>query len=107
MIDYDGRRFRKSGDDSGAVAAYHQDGDLVWAEVAGGQVRRGALTGTRSADGTLHLGYTIVLASGDLVCGRTVNTPEVADDGRVRLRENWERYAPQAASGHGYLDEVG
>ena len=106
MIDYDGRRFRKPGDDSGAVAVYHQDGDVVWVEVAGGEVRRGSLTGTRSQDGTLHLGYTIVLATGDLICGRTVNTPEVTHDGRIRLHENWERYAPQAAVGQSYLEEV-
>ncbi|WP_433260865.1 hypothetical protein ACQPZF_25295 [Actinosynnema sp. CS-041913] len=107
MINYEGRRFRRPGDDSGTVAVYHQDGDVVWAEVAGGEVRRGTLTGTRSEDGTLHLGYTLVLATGDLICGSTVNTPEIADDGRVRLRENWQRYAPRAAVGQGYLEEVG
>jgi hypothetical protein len=107
MIDYEGRRFRKPGDDSGAVAVYHQDGDVVWVEVAGGAVRRGSLNGTRSQDGTLQLGYAIVLDTGDLICGRTVNTPEVGEDGRVRLHEDWERYAPQAAVGQGYLEEVG
>lgn len=106
MIDYEGRRFRKSGDESGAVVVYHQDGDVVWAEVVGGEVRRGTLTGTRAADGTLHLGYTLVLATGDLVCGSTVNTPEIAEDGRIRLHENWERYVPRATAGRGYLEEV-
>jgi hypothetical protein len=106
MIDYEGRRFRKPGDDSGAVALYHQDGDVVWVEVAGGEVRRGSLTGLRSQDGTLHLGYAIVLAGGDLVCGYTVNTPEVGADGGIRLHEDWARYAPQAAAGQGYLEEV-
>jgi hypothetical protein len=104
MLDYDGRRFRAEG--STAVAVYRQDGDLVWAEVSGGEVRRGAITGVRDATGTLHLGYTIVLAGGDVVCGHTVNTPEVGDNGRVRLREVWERYRPQAATGISYLDEV-
>jgi len=104
MLDYDGRRFRAEG--STAVAAYRQEGDLVWAEVSGGEVLRGAITGLRDATGTLHLGYTIVLATGEVVCGHTVNTPEVADDGRVRLREVWERYRPQAVTGISYLDEV-
>jgi hypothetical protein len=105
VIDYDGRRFRLAGDDAAAVAVYHQDGDVVWAEVAGGTVRRGSLAGVNS-DGTLHLGYTIVLASGEVVCGHTVNTPEVGADGRVRLREAWQRFRPVAASGVSYLDEL-
>jgi hypothetical protein len=104
VLDYDGRRFRAVG--STAMAVYRQEGDLVWAEVSGGEVLRGAITGTRDATGTLHLGYTIVLATGEVVCGHTVNTPEVADDGRLRLREVWERFRPQAATGTSYLDEV-
>ncbi|HET6711905.1 hypothetical protein [Amycolatopsis sp.] len=104
MIDYDGRKFRKAGAE--AVAVYRQEDDVVWAEFAGGEVRRGALAGTQRADGVLHLGYTVVLATGEVICGHTVNTPEVAEDGRLRLREVWERYGPHAATGVSYLDEV-
>lgn len=104
MIDYNGRRFGKPG--SAAVAVYHQDGDVVWAEFAGGEVRRGAVTGTCGQDGTLHMGYTIVFADGNVVCGRTVNTPEVTESGRLRLHEAWERYGPHAATGVSYIEEV-
>ena len=104
MIDYDGRKFRKPGAE--AVAVYRQEDDVVWAEFAGGEVRRGALTGTQRENGDLHLGYTLVLATGEVICGHTVNTPEVAEDGHLRLREVWERYGPHAATGVSYLDEV-
>jgi hypothetical protein len=104
VLDYDGRRFRAEG--STAVAVYRQEGDLVWAEVTGGEVRRGTITGLRDATGTLHLGYTIVLATGEVVCGHTVNTPEVADDGKLRIREVWERFRPKSATGVSYLEEV-
>ncbi|MFC3452845.1 hypothetical protein [Amycolatopsis speibonae] len=49
---------------------------------------------------------TMVLATGEVICGHTVNTPEVAEDGHLRLREVWERYGPHAATGVSYLDEV-
>lgn len=104
MLNYDGRRFRAPG--STAVAVYRQEGDLVWAEVSGGEVLRGAITGLRDASGTLHMGYTIVLATGEVICGHTVNAPEVTGDGRLRLREEWERYRPRAATGISYLEEV-
>jgi hypothetical protein len=105
-IDYNGRKFRKAGADVEEIAVYRQDGDVVWAEFAGGEVRRGTVAGTRREDGVLHLGYTLVLATGEVVCGHTVNTPELAADGRLRLREVWERYGPHAATGVSYLDEV-
>lgn len=106
MVDYEGRKFRKPGNETEAVAVYHQDGTLVWSEVTGGEVLRGSTVGTRDPDGTLHLGYTLVLAGGEVICGRTVNTPEMAEDGRLRLREVWERYGPHAATGISYIEEV-
>lgn len=106
MINYDGRRFRKAGEDTTTTAVYRQEGDIVWAVISGGEVLRGAITGTRQPNGTLHMGYTMVLATGDVICGHTVNTPEVSADGRLRLREAWERYGPHAATGVSYLEEV-
>lgn len=105
MIDYDGRRFRKPDGDVATVAVYHQQDDFVWGEVAGGAVRRGWTAGTRLPDGTLCMGYTIVFVSGEVVCGHTVNTPELTDDGRVRLHEVWERYGPHAATGTSCIEE--
>lgn len=110
MIDYDGRRFRAAGagdGGDGTVACYRQDGDLVWAEFTGGQVRRGAVTGICGPDGTLRLAYTMVLANGEIISGHTVNTPQRDSGGRLMLREEWQRYGRQAATGVSYLEEVG
>jgi hypothetical protein len=105
-IDYEGRRFRRSGGGDGTVARYRQDGDLVWAEFTGGKVRRGAITGTCEPGGTLRLAYTMVLVTGEVISGHTVNTPERAPDGRLLLREEWQRYGEHAATGISYLEEV-
>lgn len=104
-IDYHGRVFRRTEGDTVARARYHQDGNLVWVEVTGGEVRHGSLVGTCAPDGTLDLRYTLVLAGGRLVCGRTVNTPELLHDGRLRLHECWERHGEPAATGISYIEE--
>ncbi len=108
MIDYDGRSFRVRGGEAGQVpqARYHQDGDVIWGEFAGGHVRRGALTGTCSADGVLDFAYCMVYDNGDVVSGCCRSTPQLLDDGRIRLREEWERFAPRAERGISYLDEI-
>jgi hypothetical protein len=107
MVSYDGRTFRPHGEGAHVPQArYHQDGDLVWGEFAGGHVRRGSLAGTCSPDGTLDFGYCMVYDSGEIVSGRCRSTPQLLPDGRIRLNEQWERYAPHADRGVSYLEEV-
>jgi hypothetical protein len=108
MVNYDGRTFRVGGQGTAPVpqARYHQDGNLVWAEFAGGHVRGGSLVGTCSPDGTLDFAYCMVYDSGEIVSGGCHSTPQFLDDGRIRLNEEWERYAPHADRGFSFLDEV-
>lgn len=112
MPDYDGRTFRSSaretagGDGRGPVGHYRQRGDLVWARFAGGAVVTGALVGTCAADGRLDLVYCQVLTGGDVVVGRCTSTPQVLDDGRIRLREEWHRLDRAGSRGVSYIDET-
>ena len=106
MMNYEGKLFQKVGANDGVLSRYRQDGDLVWAEFTGGRVRRGTVNGTCATDGTLRLAYTMVLDSGEVISGYTVNVPQSRPDGRLVLREQWERYGDNADSGVSYLEEV-
>ncbi|MFD6888489.1 hypothetical protein [Streptomyces sp. NPDC059957] len=109
MINYEGKRFRKVVDGTGAevpAAVYRHEGDLVWAEFAGGEVRRGSLAGVTDTDGVISFAYSMVLNDGRIVSGHSVNTPQLLDDGRIRFHEQWERYGANADSGVSYLEEV-
>jgi hypothetical protein len=107
-INYDGKMFQAVGigaDGAAPIARYHQQGDLVWAEFAGGHVRRGSLTGVCGQDGVLEFAYCM-LDEGVLVAGHCTSTPERLDDGRIRLREAWQRFIPRAQAGVSCLEEV-
>lgn len=107
MINYDGKRFRKvSTDPDAPVTLYNQQDDIVWAELTGGSVRRGSLTGRCAPDGTIDMAYTMVLHNGAVISGRSTNTPEILPDGRIRLNEVWERYGPHAERGTSAIVEV-
>lgn len=107
MINYDGRRFQAVGaTGEPAVAVYRQSGNLLWGEFAGGETRRGSLCGLCGRDGELEFAYTTVLASGEVISGRCLSTPQVLDDGRIRLHEKWERYGPNASSGISEIEEI-
>ncbi|MFM9596464.1 hypothetical protein ACKI1J_41840 [Streptomyces scabiei] len=105
-IDYNGRQFRKLAAADGVTAQYHQKDDLVWADFAGGMVRRGSVNGICEPDGTLRLAYTMVLDGGEVIAGSTVNTPEQDIEFGLLLREEWKRYTPRSETGVSYLTEV-
>jgi len=47
-----------------------------------------------------------VLATGEVISGRSVNTPEILPDGRIQLNEVWERYGEHAERGISAIVEV-
>lgn len=112
MVDYDGRTFRSSaaetagGDGLGPIGHYRQRGDLVWARFSGGAVVHGSLAGTCAEDGTLTLAYCQVLSDGQVVAGRCTTTPVVLGDGRLRLREQWQRFDAAGSTGISYIEEL-
>lgn len=111
VIGYEGRTFRSAAGETadaagrGPVGHYHQDGDVVWAEFAGGTVVRGMLVGRCGPDGVLRLAYCQLLASGEAVAGRCTSVPAVLGDGRIRLAEHWQRYGPAASAGVSVIEE--
>jgi hypothetical protein len=111
VLSYDGRTFRSAAAETlgdgglGPVGHYHQDGNVVWAEFSGGAVVRGTLVGTCGPDGTLQLAYCQLMADGRVIPGRCTSVPTVLGDGRVRLREHWERFGADAATGESVIEE--
>jgi len=110
---YDGRTFVSAGAPETAAADgsvprghYHQSGDLVWGEISGGAVRTGSLAGRCEPDGTIRFAYCQVLVDGRVVAGDCVSRPERLPDGRIRLREEWQRFGPNADRGVSTVDEV-
>ena len=107
MFSYHERHFRPEGE-TGPVVTCWQDGDLLWAEIgAGGDVRRGSLAGRVASDGTFDFAYCLVLDDGEVVSGRCHGTPlRRRGGGGIRIRAEWERYGPKAATGVSYAEEV-
>jgi hypothetical protein len=110
MTSLDGRRFRPPDDVTGGDVdhetefAFHQDEDMVWAEYAGGRVRKGFLVG-RSDGAYLEFRYTQLLTDGSTANGWSRDRIEVRDDGTIRLHEAW-RWESRSGAGSSTLDEV-
>lgn len=83
--------------DSATVFRYHERDGAVWADYAGGAVRRGYLVGTRDGD-RLDFRYVHLDTAGATASGRCTSRIEALPDGRVRMHETW---AWESRSGSG------
>ncbi|KAH7017986.1 uncharacterized protein B0I36DRAFT_335125 [Microdochium trichocladiopsis] len=115
QVSYDGRTFRSaSNTENGEVSSatvfhYHQDGKIVWAEYGGGSIARGFLIATVQTDKdnkhTLDARYEHVNVAGELMTGRCRSTPEILEDGRIRLHEDWQWTSGDGSSGQSIVEE--
>lgn len=112
-LDYDGRVFRSVANDEGGdvgdktVFHYHQEGTLVWATYSGGQVRFGTLIAQADVRGNLDARYQHMTSEGELRSGRCRSTPELLEDGRLRVHEEWTWTHGARGEGRSVIEEVG
>ena len=112
QINLDGKVFRSLHNTAnGEVDAetrfhYRQQGDVISAEYAGGQILRGQLLGRMLADGRLEFAYHHLNHKGELMIGRCVTELQLLADGRLLGRESWTWLSGDHSSGHSGIVEV-
>ena len=90
----------------GTVFHYFQDGDIIQADYAGGDVVMGHLVGKDLPSGQLQFAYHHLNAAGDVMAGQCLSTPEVLPDGRLRFHEAWQWLTGDRSKGTSVIEEV-
>jgi hypothetical protein len=85
---------------------YHQDGNIVTAEYEGGSIMKGHLIATVLSDGKLDMRYHQVNCNGDLMIGKCLSTPEIMEDGRIKLKEQWQWLSGDMPAGYSEIVEI-
>ena len=113
MIDYNNKRFRsientENGEVSGeTIFHYWQEGKVVWATYKGGNITFGNLIATMDRNGNLDMHYHHVNNEGNIKTGKCNSTPEILEDGRIRLHESWEWTGNDQSKGESIVEEIG
>ncbi|HEX8248290.1 MAG TPA: hypothetical protein VF599_08975 [Pyrinomonadaceae bacterium] len=111
-INYDKRTFKSvANSETGEVSRettfhYHQQGELVWAEYAGGEIVFGTLIAKVLADDALEMRYQHLNKNGELMTGKCRSTPEILPDGRLRLYEKWHWTSGDFSAGESIVEET-
>ena len=64
------------------------------------------MIGTVSADGALEFYYQHINDERTIRCGKCYSTPEMLEDGRIRLHETWQWLDDDASSGTSVVEEI-
>jgi len=111
QVRYDGKIFiPKVNSENGEVSeetvfSYHQKGNLLWAEYAGGEIIRGNLLGTVDGNGVLNFHYHHINKNHEIKIGKCRSVPHVMGDGKIELHEKWQWLNGDKSSGTSVLVE--
>ncbi|MGX1639919.1 MULTISPECIES: DUF3129 domain-containing protein [Sphingobacterium] len=111
MVNYHNKSFRTvSNSENGETSSetifhYKQIGNIVFADYQGGNIKYGHLLGIVSEYGTIEMTYHQVNSSGALMTGKCESIPEILDNGKIRLHENWEWTSGDFSKGKSMVDE--
>lgn len=88
------------------IFEYRQEGQVLSCDYAGGDIVTGHLIGLVDEQGVIDMRYHQVNTHGILMTGRCLSTPEVGEDGKITLYEDWTWTSGDGSSGQSILREV-
>ncbi|MCH7397797.1 n-acetylglutamate synthase [Belliella sp. DSM 107340] len=113
MINYHNKKFRAiSNSPNGEVSSqmifhYQQHGNVLTCAYSGGEIIKGHLIGLVDDKGNIDMRYHQVNAKGNLMTGTCKSTPELLENGKIRLHEKWAWTSGDCSHGESVLEEVG
>lgn len=111
-MNYHGKQFRPiSNSTNGEVSedmifSYFQDGDILTCQYSGSNISSGQLIGIVNQSGEINMRYQQVNRNGQLMTGICVSTPELMDNGKIRLHEKWQWTSGDLSKGESILEEI-
>ncbi|TYA74019.1 n-acetylglutamate synthase [Seonamhaeicola marinus] len=112
MINYHDKKFRplsyseNSETDSKTVFHYKQKGNVLTCSYNGNSILEGHLIGLVNANGQIDMRYHQINLKGELMTGICKSTPEILDNGKIRLHEDWQWTSGDNSKGQSILEEL-
>ncbi len=111
-MNYNNRIFTAvSNSDNGEISTdmefhYKQKEDILTCSYKGGNIIQGHLIGKVDHNGIIQMRYHQVNIKGELMTGICESTPEIMENGKIRLHESWQWTSGDCSKGKSTLEEV-
>lgn len=84
---------------------YQQVGTVLTSSYSGGKIIMGHLIGLVDPNGIIDMRYHQVNEKGELMTGKCTSTPEILENGKIRLHESWEWTSGDYSKGSSIIEE--
>ena len=84
---------------------YKQDGSILTSTYSGGKIKFGHLIGLVDYLGNIEMRYHQINEKDELMTGICQSKPEILENGKIRLHENWEWTSGDKSKGTSILEE--
>lgn len=88
------------------IFRYSQQDDMIWAEYAGGAIKKGFLIGKFIEPGRIRFTYQHMNQQLENRIGQCISTVEQLSSGKLRLHENWQWLDSRRESGESVIEEI-
>ena len=111
MINYDNKVFipvsnSENGEvDSGMQFLYRQKENILTSTYSGDRIRSGHLIAIVDENGGLDMRYHQINDQGEIMTGFCKSTPEIMENGKIRLYEKWQWTSGDFSEGDSVLEE--
>lgn len=85
---------------------YTQEENILTCEYSGGAIVKGHLIGKVDEHGVIDMRYHQVNNKGEINTGVCTSTPEVLENGKIRLHESWQWTSGDRSKGTSVLEEI-
>lgn len=90
----------------GTLFHYRQEGKTIWATYKGGGIVFGTLSGKMNENGLLEFHYQHRNLRDEWMSGSCLSSPEILEDGRIRLHEKWQWSSGDRSKGESVIEEM-
>lgn len=110
-MNYNDKKFRPisntaNGETSNETLFYYkQVGNVLTSEYSGGKIKHGQLIGLVDHLGNIDMRYQQVNDKNELMTGICKSKPEILENGKIRLYENWEWTSGEKSKGTSIIEE--
>jgi len=85
---------------------YYQEGGIIWADYAGGDIKRGQIIGRKLDELHFEIRYQHINQKGELRTGTCQTEIVYLPHGKMQLNESWQWTSGDGSSGTSILVEI-
>jgi hypothetical protein len=112
MINYNNKKFRvvkntENGETSSStVFLYKQKNNIMTSRYSDHNIKTGNLIGIVDKSGSITMAYHQINHKDEIMTGKCISTPEIMDNGKIRLHEKWQWTSGDLSSGESIIEEI-